>query len=167
LRVKVRGGVRRATEDGAAALEFALVSTLLFTLIFGIIQYGLFFNDSINLRQGVREAARSGVVENFTYPGCSAASNAANLSCAVVGQVGALTGTPVVKIYAPNGWARGKPLRVCAALKSSGSAGYLPMPNGGVLTAVTQMSIEQEAQKATWTDDTPPADPSGAGWSWC
>ena len=40
-------------ESGAAAVEFALVSTLLFTVMFGIMQYGLFFNDALSTRQGV------------------------------------------------------------------------------------------------------------------
>ena len=34
-------------------------------LVFGIIDYGLWFSDSLSTRQGVREAARQGVVANF------------------------------------------------------------------------------------------------------
>src|SRR5690348_5326567 len=34
----------RRTQSGASAVEFALVSSVLFLLIFGIIQYGLFFS---------------------------------------------------------------------------------------------------------------------------
>ena len=41
MRVPARG-----SDDGAAAVEFALVSVLLFTLFFGIIQYGYFFLQS-------------------------------------------------------------------------------------------------------------------------
>src|SRR5690348_16558602 len=56
----------RRTEAGASAVEFALVSTVLFLVLFGIIQYGMFFNDSLNARQGVREAVRQGIVKNFS-----------------------------------------------------------------------------------------------------
>ncbi len=34
-------------DSGAAAVEFALVSTVFFLLLFGIIQYGLYFNDCV------------------------------------------------------------------------------------------------------------------------
>ena len=53
------------TDRGAAAVEFALVSTLLFTVIFGILKYGLYFNDALSTRNGVREAVREGVVARF------------------------------------------------------------------------------------------------------
>jgi Flp pilus assembly protein TadG len=56
MRVPARG-----SDAGAAALEFALVSVLLFTLLFGIIQYGYFFLQSSGAEHaawaGAREAA--------------------------------------------------------------------------------------------------------------
>ncbi len=52
-------------ERGAAALEFGLVSPIVFAVLFGTLTYGLWFNDSLNLRQGLREASRQGVVENY------------------------------------------------------------------------------------------------------
>ncbi|MEP6648334.1 MAG: LLM class flavin-dependent oxidoreductase [Lapillicoccus sp.] len=41
-------------------VEFALVIPLLMALVLGIIDYGLCFNDSISVRQGVREAGPEG-----------------------------------------------------------------------------------------------------------
>ena len=45
---------------GAAALEFALVVPVLLALVFGIIDYGIYFTDSLAARDGVRVAARPG-----------------------------------------------------------------------------------------------------------
>ena len=111
-------------------MEFALVSGVFFLVLFGIIQYGLYFNDSLNTRQGVREAARHAVVENFSFQtGCSTGANSAQLRCSTGKEVGAITGSPLVKVQATQ-WQKGKPLVVCpstapqdarAALSSTGS----------------------------------------------
>lgn len=167
VRVRACAVSRQADERGAAAVEFALVSVLLFTVMFGILQYGLYFNDSLNVRQGTREAARSGVVETFSFSGCTETSNAKNLVCATKGQIGALTGTPSVKVWAPDGWTVGKALRVCSTMRSNGAVGLLPMPNDGVIRSITQMTIEQEDSKTSWATETSGADPSGLSWSWC
>lgn len=155
----------RTSERGAAALEFALVSTVFFTLVFGMIQYGLWFNDALNTRQGVREGARTGVVESF--PSCdTATTNSEKLICRTKDDIGALTGDAYVRVLAPQGWVVGKPLTVCAMVKSDGGVGLLPMPNGGWIKGKTQMSIEQETQAAAWADraDTLPAE---VNWDWC
>ena len=57
-------------DSGAAALEFALVVPVLLILVFGIIDYGLYFANSLGARSGVREAARQGVVENYDAGDC-------------------------------------------------------------------------------------------------
>lgn len=154
-------------ESGAAAVEFALVSSILMVLVFGILQYGLYFNDANSLRQGVREAARAAVVENFAYPGCTTGTNSERLVCGTKAQIGGVTGAPEVIVRAPDGWARGNSLRVCAAFNSQGAVGLLPMPNSGNLRALTQMTIEQEGEKATWADASSATDPTGGSWSWC
>lgn len=146
-------------------MEFALVSMVFFLLLFGMIQYGLWFNDSLNVRQGVREAARQGVVENFQACG-GASSNSGKLSCETKQQIGALTGPTYVRVSAPQGWAKGKPLTVCAMVKSDGGTGLLPMPNGGWIISETQMSIEQQALAGSWSDAAESL-PSGADWNWC
>lgn len=151
-------------EGGAAALEFALVSTVFFTLVFGVIQYGLWFNDALNARQGVRQGARTGVVENF--PACETAStNSAKLICSTKKAIGSLSGPAYVRVLAPQGWSTGNPLTVCAMVKS-GDGGLLPMPNGGWIHSRTQMSIEQDALAAAWTDNAE-ALPTGLDWNWC
>jgi Flp pilus assembly protein TadG len=49
-------------EEGAAAVEFAIVVSLLFTIIFGIMEFGLAFFQLQNLRSAAREGARAAAV---------------------------------------------------------------------------------------------------------
>jgi Flp pilus assembly protein TadG len=49
-------------EDGAAAVEFALIVGLLAVLIFGLLEYGLAFWQVQNLRSAAREGARVAAV---------------------------------------------------------------------------------------------------------
>jgi hypothetical protein len=132
----------RRDETGAAAVEFALVTPILFLLVFGIIQYGLWFNDSLNTRQGVREAARMGVVGNYGATAGCAGSGMQKLACEATQQIDAVTGTEYVKVNAAS-WTKGQPLVVCAYVKSDGGVGLLPMPGGGWIFSRTQMSIEK------------------------
>jgi Flp pilus assembly protein TadG len=58
--MKVSSKLRR--EDGAAAVEFAIIVSLLVMLVFGMMQYGLAFFQTQNLRSAVREGARVAAV---------------------------------------------------------------------------------------------------------
>jgi hypothetical protein len=49
-------------EDGAAAVEFALLLPLLVLLLFGLMQFGLAFNTRIQATNAAREAARAAVI---------------------------------------------------------------------------------------------------------
>ena len=49
----------KRTQCGAALVEFALVASLLFLVLFGIIEFGLLFADRATLGLAAREAARS------------------------------------------------------------------------------------------------------------
>jgi hypothetical protein len=49
-------------DDGAAAVEFALVVGLLSILVFGLLEYGVAFWQVQNLRAATREGARVGAV---------------------------------------------------------------------------------------------------------
>ena len=58
--MNVRRKLRR--EDGAAAVEFALIVGLLAILVFGLLEYGLAFWQVQNLRSAAREGARVAAV---------------------------------------------------------------------------------------------------------
>jgi hypothetical protein len=151
-------------ESGAAAVEFALVSVLLFTLMFGIIQYGLYFNDALSTRQGVREGVRQGVVRNFVACG-GETTDTGKLKCETKRQIDTLTGTKYVKVIMPSVWKKAAPLTVCAMVKSGGGIGLLPLPNDGWITSSTQMSIEQDATPLPTGTTVADTLPVGVAWS--
>jgi len=163
-------GRARRKESGAAAVEFALVSTLLFPLMLGIVDYGLWFNDSLNTRQGVREAARLGVVQTLA---CTTGDTALKkLACTTRQQVGAVAGDTYAMVRVPSGWRKGQPLVVCAMVKATGVTGLIPLPNDRMIRSRTQMSIEVETPVPTGTTATTAASyadtpPSGQNWNWC
>jgi Flp pilus assembly protein TadG len=57
IRARARG------EEGAAAVEFALIVGVLAMLLFGMLQFGLAFFQLQNLRAATREGARIGAVQ--------------------------------------------------------------------------------------------------------
>jgi Flp pilus assembly protein TadG len=69
----VKRAVEIESEKGAAAVEFALVSVLLLTLLFGIIQYAYFFFQSQGASSTAREAARLAAVGVSSCPTFEAA----------------------------------------------------------------------------------------------
>ena len=158
--------LRQRTQRGASAVEFALVSFVMFPLLFGIIEYGLWFNDSLNVRQGVREAARVGVVQNFGQAGCATGNDMEKLACRTKKFVGAATGDTHVKIMAPGGWEKTEPLVVCAMVRSK-VIGLAPLPNDRMIRSRTEMSIEVDEDIPAVTAYTDTALPSGADWGWC
>ena len=154
-------GRRGDADRGAAAVEFALVMPLLFLLLFGIIDYGLWFNDSLSLRQGVRESARQAVVRRMssTCPGTGMAA----VACGTRALAG---GTAYAKVFAPNGWARGEKVVVCAMVQATSITGFVPLPASGLIKSQTTMSIENVTPMPTDLSysDLPP---SGGDWTWC
>jgi Flp pilus assembly protein TadG len=70
--------VRRhaAREDGAAAVEFALIVGLLAMLVFGMMEYGLAFWQVQTLRAATREGARVAAVRGSTTEISAAMSQA-------------------------------------------------------------------------------------------
>jgi Flp pilus assembly protein TadG len=56
---------RRRGQDGAAAVEFALVAPLLMLLVFGVISYGYMLSFRQALSQGAAEGARAAAVSPY------------------------------------------------------------------------------------------------------
>lgn len=164
---------RAGRERGAAALEFALIAPIVFSVLFGTITYGLWFNDSLNLRQGLRESARQGVVARYgatescdmTYS-ATPSSNMKKLMCKAQDQVGAMTGETYVKVALPGGWTRGQQLLICGMVEAERLPGLVPLPEDRIIRWSTRMSIEKVAPSQTETGGEETA-PAGSSWSWC
>ncbi|HEX5936920.1 MAG TPA: TadE/TadG family type IV pilus assembly protein [Actinomycetota bacterium] len=98
----VRGKLRR--EDGAAAVEFALIVGLLAMLIFGLLEYGLAFWQVQNLRAAAREGAREAAVGG---------DNDDIVAAMVASSAGSLTGGETINVSTVcDGDPRGEPVTV-------------------------------------------------------
>jgi hypothetical protein len=66
--VRCTGGKKRvgATRRAAAAVELAIVSPLLFAMLFGIIEFGWLFTVQHTMVNAAREGARIGVLQGST-----------------------------------------------------------------------------------------------------
>ncbi|MCL4378161.1 MAG: pilus assembly protein [Actinobacteria bacterium] len=53
-------------QKGAAAVEFALILPILVTIVFGIFEFGIAFNNWISLTHAAREGARLAAVGQYT-----------------------------------------------------------------------------------------------------
>jgi Flp pilus assembly protein TadG len=65
-----------ATENGAEAVEFALLVPILLALVYGIIAFGLLLNSQVTATQLAREGARAAAICS-TSGGCTAIANTA------------------------------------------------------------------------------------------
>ena len=59
------GAARRRVQDGAAAVEFAMVTPLLLILVFGVISYGYMLSFRQALSQAAAEGARAAAVSPY------------------------------------------------------------------------------------------------------
>jgi Flp pilus assembly protein TadG len=155
-------------------VEFAIVFPLLMLVIFGIIAFGSAYNNYESVRQGVRDAARQGVVGQYgSNTSCdltgltSANTQTRELMCLTKTLVGLGNNTRVKVLVVdavtapPNG-----ALVVCAQYPQQSVNGVMrPFLGGKVLHTQVQMRIEKAL------DPSPVADgetaPSGGSWSWC
>jgi hypothetical protein len=159
-------------------VEFALVTPLLLVMLFGIIDYGIWFADSISARQAVRNVARQGAVEQFGS--CGGGSDLGNLACTVQSQMNEMSGTTRVRVAvalnptSPSSlsggpaatWVQGATLRLCAMTQHQALLPFVPLPNNGITTTRVDMPIESASgtpNRAPVTD----VEFTGSTWSWC
>jgi Flp pilus assembly protein TadG len=168
-------------DAGAAAVEFALVLPILILILFGIIDYGLYFGNALDTRSGVARATRQAVVDNFTpcTPSGTFAltSDSGYLACMVEARTDPLAGTTYVKVILPTdannptstdtGWFPGESVVVCEATVAVGVTGYVPLPTKGVIRVRLVSEIEQHATATQLDTGGADATPPG-GWDpWC
>ena len=78
-----RGARSSQREDGASALEFALVAPFLFMFLFAIVSFGVILAQMMALNNGAREGARFGVVDEKTCSQIASAARDASSAVAV------------------------------------------------------------------------------------
>jgi Flp pilus assembly protein TadG len=168
-----------SADRGAAALEFALVVPVLCILVFGMVDYGLFFSDSLGARDGTRIAARRGAVADF--PACAGGvvptgddDKLNKLACLAVSQTGASGGDAYARVTVPGDWAPGRDVLVCVAIVETGVTGFTPMPNNSTVRAKLRMRIEQDtgnppsrSNPGMANKSTAPPAPPGLWTQWC
>jgi Flp pilus assembly protein TadG len=166
---------RQRPDAGASVVEFALLAPVLFLILFGIIDYGIWFSDSISARQAIRDGARRGVVENFTgcpAPTTGANADMANLACSIRASMAPIAGTAYVRVSIAPGpdaatggpWVAGGTLRVCAVTKHDALMPLVPFPSGGVHFTRVDMPIERVTGTPARTTSAD-ALPTGVTWN--
>jgi Flp pilus assembly pilin Flp len=172
---------RRRPDDGAAAVEFALVLPILVLILFGIIDYGLYFNASLQSRWGVHDAARAAAVapdqggDTTCDTGIAGApTDITRLVCGVLNHTDSATAKKYVAVRLPNGWRVNSPLVVCERLDVAGISGFVPFPDNGHVHDVAVVNIEQDDPDPAWTTKLDANQvyeqtlPGGDSWSdWC
>lgn len=145
---------RQGDQEGAAAVEFALVSVMLFMILFGIIQYGFFFFQLSSAHSAVAAAARQ--VELGDISNCAAwqqqtrdrlaLSKATAVSWARSEGTGALVRGDRVTVTVD--W---KPVRI--------GAGLVPFPGSGQQRQTLELQVDHLGTETTIWDATPGCPP--------
>jgi Flp pilus assembly protein TadG len=112
-------------DEGAAAVEMALVVPFLLLIVFGIVNFGFIFSSQISLNSAARDAARAGVVQPFQGSGltCGAIASAARANS---GTIGAPATNVAVTVTGPDGTSCSL---AAGAASATGSATSLPCVN--------------------------------------
>lgn len=177
-----RASSARRQEAGAAAVEFALIAIALFPMLFGVVDYGVFFADAIALQHGVGDAARAATLASSdpenpfgTRQDCDLPDDLTAvvtdpqvraLVCDLEERVRTFTGDVRVKaqLVGPDGapaapgslaFAQPNALRLCVLSRHEPILPVVPLPRGGVLSAEVEMPIEHTSGPAMLPLQTP------------
>ncbi len=150
LRVRPFRRTARTKTRGVAIVEFALIAPLLFLLLFGIIEFGFVFNDYQSVRQGVRDATRSAVVNNVSN--CSAGDGTDDLMCLVEQRIGLPGDTRVrIDVTAANPGIPGDrgSIKVCVQRQIRSVTGIVsPFLNNRYISTEVTMRVERGVEPA-------------------
>lgn len=162
-------------------VELALILPIFLVLVFGVIEFGITYNNLITIRQGTREAARQGAVGNFggttscslTGVTGSPSTDIQKLMCTAKQQIGLNYSNTRVKImsgstdFTSSGtFQKGESIIVCVEYPVDAMAKFVtPVLGTAVLKSKTAMRIEASyANAETGGQETAL---SGGDWSWC
>ena len=162
-------------------VELAIILPIFLLLVFGVIQFGITYNNLITIRQGTREAARQGAVGNFgSTTSCSLtgvtgspSSDVQKLMCLAKQQIGLSYANTRVKVLSGSAdftssgsFQKGEALIVCVEYPVDAMAKFVsPVLGGAVLKSKTSMRIET-SYSSTETGGQETA-LSGGNWGWC
>ena len=177
----------RRSDRGASALEFALIAPLLFGLLFGIIDYGLYFADVVTVQQGLGNAARTATLAPSSASGpqwggatCQLQHDSVGaggdqlerLACSVLGEIDPVAGQLYVRAELVDAtgqptqtWAVGNRLRLCTVTEHPPVLPVVPLPAGGRIESRVDMPVQAVPAQVQMAAAQSPL-PSG-DWSWC
>jgi Flp pilus assembly protein TadG len=132
-------------DEGAALVEFAVVSLLLFTLLFGIVEAGWAFNQQLEMRHGAREGAR---LTATNYVGGDAA-----VAAEVCDRMHFSGDESVTTVRISTGSAIGDTATVIVSTPYAGLTGFLDGIFGGAtLSSEVDVRLEQVPDATLGTD---------------
>ena len=127
--------LQKRGSKGAALVEFSIVMLLFITLLFGIMEAGWAFSQSVEIRNAAREGARIAVIDYGT------ASEIAVEVCNRAGITGA--GTTVAIVLLPDETSP-ESVQITVQKVYQTLTGFLPVFEGKTLSSVVEMRIERE-----------------------
>ena len=128
---------RRTGDDGAAAVEFALISGVLFALMFGIMQYGFYFFQATAAEHGMREGARLAAVGRLDCDELAAEVADRSGSAGIEASSVSLR---TVDTNPPDGYSRGDTL-VVSGEWSPARIGLVPVPSRRTESVTTSVEL--------------------------
>jgi Flp pilus assembly protein TadG len=161
-------------------VELALILPIFLVLVFGVIEFGITYNNMITIRQGTREAARQGAVGNFgsttscsLTSGVSGSDDIKKLMCTAKQQIGLSYANTRVKVISGSAdftstgtFQKGEAIIVCVEYPVDKMAKFVtPVLGSAVLKSKTSMRIE-----ASYTNSETAGQEtalSSGDWSWC
>ncbi len=141
---------RARGDRGAALAEFALVSPVLFLVLFSIIDFGWVFGQHLDVRHGAREGARLVAVNHAPLGGTGSAQTQA-IASTVCGRLNNV-GTTTVEISLRSSGANqvGDLATIEVETQAAPLTGFIPLVFQG-LDLDSRIDVRLEAD-ATWAD---------------
>jgi Flp pilus assembly protein TadG len=130
----LKSRLRRRDENGAAAVEFALIMIPFAVLLFGMIEYGWYFYVAQNT-----SGAASTVARKLEVGDCWASGQALTFAKKQSAEITTLSTNP----SATKSPAAGTAFTV--TVKANGKIlSFIPVPNGGVITRTVSAQVEDD-----------------------
>jgi hypothetical protein len=137
---------RRGRGDrGVALVEFAIIMPVLFLLLFGIMEFGWAFYQSVDARHGAREGARLAAVDFHSTLGSVGAAQLNEILVATCDRMDDPANTSI-GFHRPGSADVGQGIEVRVELRLDTLTGFLDPFLPEVLTSNVSTRIEQEAQ---------------------